>query len=115
MTTLLDITGCDRAMAERINTFAFAGPNWLPPYLAHVRRNANIAPKNHRKLIPLNYSVPVDSYEVGNLAGHEITLIAPGSSTEFQVGVARYLLQSGASLVVTVSDAGSISAYRGDT
>ena len=71
------------------NAFAFAGPKWEIPYLDHVRHNAHIAPAYQQYLIPLNYSVCVDSYELGNLEGHEITLLAPKVSDEFRTGVAN--------------------------
>jgi hypothetical protein len=97
------------------NTFAFAGPDWESRYLAHVRRQAHIAPKYHAQLIPLNYSVPVDSYQLGNLRGHEITVIAPRVSDMFRSGIAQYLLGVGADLVVTISDVGSLETYRSMT
>lgn len=97
---------------DKCNTFAFAGPMWEQRYLAAVRRNAWIAPQYHHRLIPLNYSVSVDSYSLGNLSGHEITLIAPGTSDEFRAGAASLLLAHGADLVVSISDVGSISALR---
>lgn len=95
------------------NTFACAGPDWESVYLQRVRRNAHIAFKWQQDLLPINYDVPVASLELGNLAGHEITLVAPNTSETFRRNLAERLLIAGANLVCAVSDVGSISVYRG--
>ena len=96
------------------NTFACAGPDWEFVYLQRVRRNAHVAFKWQHDLLPINYDVPVASLELGNLAGHEITLVAPNTSDSFRRNLAESLLKAGANLVCTVSDFGIIGVYRED-
>ena len=95
-----------------MNTFACAGPDWESVYLQRVRRNAQAAAKWRQNLLPVNYALPVSSLELGNLAGNEITVCAPGASDIFRHRLAGLLIEAGANLVVTVSDVGSISVYR---
>ena len=95
------------------NTFACAGPNWESVYLQRVKRNAHVGAKWQQDLLPINYSLPVASLELGDLSGCEITLCAPGTSENFRRTIAEVLLKAGASMVAAVSDVGRISIYRG--
>ena len=95
------------------NIFACAGPHWESVYLQRVKRNAHIRVKWQQDLLPINYSLPVASLELGDLTGCEITLCAPATSENFQQTVAEILLKAGASMVAAVSDVGQICIYRG--
>ena len=94
------------------NTFACAGPDWESVYLRRVRRNAHVPAKYRHKLVPVNYALPVASLELGDLANCEITVCAPGASDIFRHRLAELLIKTGAKLVITVSNVGSISVYR---